>query len=195
MVFVGEGTTLKPGSVGIKLLCPVSYTSFSLSPINLMSQQSSTSGPFLLEKSEIRLSKVLLQWNHKQKQSHSRLVKEIPTVIHVPKDPQAVDVFINQPQSSTHSSHVVKLSLTPEFSWAGSTTESSRHGLNRSKWDLSYETSIFFPSRNQIRLHCNQVYRQRRRIQWISRGCYHVAESGERNLHLVFIASLGRSFF
>ncbi|KII88634.1 hypothetical protein PLICRDRAFT_110377 [Plicaturopsis crispa FD-325 SS-3] len=67
--------TLAPGKTTLQLFCPTS-----------------SSGAYLLDSSEIRISHLLLQWTHRPKN------KAKSTVVHIPRDPRALDIRLRPPQ-------------------------------------------------------------------------------------------------
>ena len=55
----------------------------------------------MLDRSEVRFSKLLFQRNHRKKSHVSRLIDELPVVVRIPKDPESIDVKMDQPRQST----------------------------------------------------------------------------------------------
>jgi hypothetical protein len=75
--------------------------------------QSSSSGPFVLDHSEVRFSRLLFQRTHRKKFHMTRLADELPVVVQIPKDPESIDVRMNQPRNSTFDCCYCDEGLTP----------------------------------------------------------------------------------
>jgi len=55
----------------------------------------------VFDHSEVRFSKLLFQRNHRKKSHVSRLADELPVVVRIPKDPESIDIKMDQPRQST----------------------------------------------------------------------------------------------
>lgn len=64
----------------------------------LIASQTSASGTFILESSEIRCTHLLLQWNNRKT---SNKLAQTPQLIRIPADPLALNVKISQSNRST----------------------------------------------------------------------------------------------
>ncbi|OBZ75937.1 Trafficking protein particle complex subunit 10 [Grifola frondosa] len=80
LIFSGKEDLLKPGRNSVTLFCA-----------------SSTAGTYTLHSSEIKISRLKLQWTHAKIAKHHR-TKEVPTLVRIPKDLHALDVRLRQPQ-------------------------------------------------------------------------------------------------
>ncbi|KIK59816.1 hypothetical protein GYMLUDRAFT_261811 [Collybiopsis luxurians FD-317 M1] len=82
--FAAPNESLTPGKTKLKLFCPI--------PCH---------GSFLLDSSEIRIKRLLLQWSHRRAAQNSKssrgLGKDNSVLVRVPHDPLAFDVHLRQP--------------------------------------------------------------------------------------------------
>ena len=66
---------------------------------------------FVFDHSEVRFSKLLFQRNHRKKSHVSRLADELPVVVQIPKDPEAIDVKMEQPRHSKFEDNTCVLAI------------------------------------------------------------------------------------
>ncbi|KAH7915010.1 trafficking protein particle complex subunit 10 [Hygrophoropsis aurantiaca] len=112
LVFCTKLEKFPPGKTALTLLCPTS-----------------SSGTFVLDSSEAKLSHLHFQWNHKRAGSSQ---KNRPTLIRIPKNIQALDVRLSQPQC-------MELGTTSKFLV---TLATGRNDITRATVTLSAPTGM-----------------------------------------------------
>lgn len=95
LTFTSSTEELPPGKTKLTLFCPVSLLTLLSNSIHL-SLQTSTTGTYLFDSSEIRVSRLALQRSH-------RKTADKHVLVHIPKDIMALDVSVQQPHHSRSS--------------------------------------------------------------------------------------------
>ena len=102
LTFSESVEALPPGRTTLKLFCPVSVAVTSKKRLShQLCAQSATAGTYSLHSGQAKLARLTLQWTyapHPVGKGHKP--KTLPSLVHVPKDPQALDVQLRRPQRS-----------------------------------------------------------------------------------------------
>jgi hypothetical protein len=126
--FVSKTEPLKPGTTSLRLFCPVSDDPalFSENVHRVALAKTSSSGTYVLDSSEARMSHLLFHWNHRKTRRPLRWPKgPAETLVRIPQDLRALDVRLRRPHlsqsfvslSSTYITYLstVQLGTSPQL--------------------------------------------------------------------------------
>ncbi len=94
---------IEPGTSKFRLFCPVCCPLGRPGLERLTLPETSSWGTYILEQSEVVMSNLLLQWNHrptpKSSSKASRTKYSAPTLVRLVKDTHAFDVQLKRPRT------------------------------------------------------------------------------------------------
>lgn len=94
---------LAPGKTELVLFCPVrTYPPLRLFTLPYVVSQTPSFGTYVLDSSQVRVSRILFQWTHWKALTGKTLrqTKETPVLVRIPRDLLALDVVLRQPHHS-----------------------------------------------------------------------------------------------